>query len=279
MLLKPLDFLSGRIITYHTIMTTRRMLRSLNKTSLVPLYRQLADRIEKGIQEGALPEGSRIPSEQDWMRRLGVSRVTVRQAMDDLMRKHIIVRKQGMGTYIQKTMMTQEMDDLFGFYPALLSRGLHPKTEILSYEIQTPTREVRERLDLAVGAKVLSFSRQYLLEPSLFMLIHMYFPRDLAARWTKDDASTQNSFRLLQDKAGVQIRSSFITIRASLATATTASALRVLKGSPTLELQRLRVSSEQRPLEYAVMVFPGESYELTATVSAAGKNGLKLDRR
>lgn len=260
-------------------MDTTRILHRLDKTSPVPLYRQLADGIEKAIQEGDLPEGSRIPSEQEWMRGLGVSRVTVRQAMDCLMRKNIILRKQGMGTYVQKTVITQEMDDLFGFYPALLNRGLHPKTDVRTYEVQTPSHEVRMRLDLSTGDKALHFSRQYLLEPSLFVLIHMYFPRDLAARWTRKDASTQSSFRLLQDKAGVQIRSSSITIRASLATAEVADALRVLEGSPVLELQRLRVSSEHRPVEYAVMLFPGESYELTTTVSAAAKNGIKLDRR
>lgn len=260
-------------------MAPLRMLRRLDKTSLVPLYRQIADHIEKGVREGALPEGSRIPSEQEWMRRLGVSRVTVRQAMDSLKKKNIIVRKQGMGTYVHKTVMTQEMDDLFGFYPALLSRGLHPKTELLAYEIQTPAREVRERLHLSPGAKALHFSRQYLLDPSLFVLIRMYFPLDLAERWTKREASTHSSFQLLQDKAGVQIQSSRITIRASLATEDLAGALRILKGSPVLELQRLRFSPEKRPVEYAVMVFPGEAYELTATISSAAKSGIQLDRR
>ena len=276
--MKALDFRMIRIITYHTIMMTR-MLHRLDKTSLVPLYRQIADHIEKAIHEGDLAEGSRLPSEQDWMQRLGVSRVTVRQAMDSLMRKNLIVRKQGMGTFVQKTVMTQEMDDLFGFYPALLNRGLHPKTELLTYHIQTPSREVRERPELPAGARALHFSRQYLLEPSLYVLIHLYFPRDLAARWTKRDASTQSSFHLLQDKAGVQIQSSRITIRASLATADTARALRIRERSPVLELRRLRVSSEPRPVEYAVMAFPGEAYELTATVSAVRKNGIRLDRR
>lgn len=111
------------------------------------------------------------------------------------------------------------------------------------------------------------------------MIIHMNFPRDLSERWTRKDAFTLSSFRLLQDKAGVLVQSSFTTIRASLATAKTAGALRVLKGSPVLELQRVRVSSGQGPVEYAVIFFPGESYELTATISAAVKNGLKLDRR
>ena len=58
-------------------------LERLEKDSMVPLYRQLARSVEKRIQDGSFPEGSRIPSEQEWMRRFGLSRITVRQAMED----------------------------------------------------------------------------------------------------------------------------------------------------------------------------------------------------
>ena len=149
----------------------------LDKDSMVPLYRQLARSVEKRIQDGSFPEGSRIPSEQELMRRFGLSRVTVRQAMEDLFQRSIIVRKQGLGTFVQKPMMSQEVDDLFGFYPALLNRGLNPKTRILSYEFLNADREVREKLDLSPGEKVLRFFRQYLLEPSLFLIIQMHIPQ------------------------------------------------------------------------------------------------------
>lgn len=253
--------------------------KSLDKASMVPLYRQLAQSLEKGIREGSIPEGARIPSEQELMRQFEVSRVTVRQALGDLHKKNIVARKQGMGTFVQRPVMTQEVDDLFGFYPSLLSKGLNPKIRILDYAVVVPDREVREKLGLSPGDKILRFTRQYLLEGSLFLIIQMHIPLDLARNWSAKDASAQNSFRLLQEKAGVQIQSSSVTIRASLAMAKIGKWLQIPKGSPILELRRLTYSTEKRPVEYAILVFPGESYEFTTRISAGGKEGLNLGRR
>ena len=254
-------------------------LEKLDKDSMVPLYRQLARSVEKRIQDGSFPEGSRLPSEQEWMRRCGLSRVTVRQAMEDLFQKNIIVRKQGLGTFVQKPVLTQDLDDLFGFYPALLNRGLNPKTRILSYEFTNADREVREKLDLSPGEKVLRFSRQYLLEPALLLIIQMHIPQSLAGNWTRKDAAEKNSFRLLQEKAGIRILSSSLAIRASRASGKIGKWLKVAEESPVLELRRLTYSAGKRPVEYAVLFFPGESYELKATISGGGKNTLRLGRR
>jgi GntR family transcriptional regulator len=254
-------------------------LKELNKASMVPLYRQLAQMIEKGIQDGSFAEGARLPSEQELMSHFGVSRVTVRLSMDDLFKRGIIVRRQGMGTFVKKPVMTQEVDELFGFYPALLNKGLHPKIRILNYEIVAPDREVQEKLELSPAARILRFSRQYLLDPSLFLVIQIHIPEELSENWTQKDASAKNSFRLLEEKAGVQILRSSITIRSSLAAGKIGEWLQVPKGSPVLELRRLSFASGKRPVEYAVLFFPGESYELATTIFAGGKNSLKLDKR
>lgn len=251
----------------------------LDKADMVPLYRQLAQIIARRIQDGFFLEGGRIPSETELMRQFDVSRVTVRLALDDLLKRNVIVRKQGMGTFVKKTVMTQEVDDLFAFYPALLSKGLIPKTRVRDYEVVSPDREIREKLDLPPAAKILRFTRQYLVGPSLVVIIQMHIPQDLAKSWTKGEASAQNSFRLLEEKAGVQILSSSITIRSSPASGRIGGWLRVPKGSPVLELRRLSFSSGRRPVEYAVLFFPGEAYELTTAIFAGGKNSLKLDRR
>ena len=260
-------------------MTALSRFEDLDKDSMVPLYRQLARSVAEKIQDGSFPEGSRIPSEQEWMRRFGLSRVTVRQAMEDLFQRNIIVRKQGLGTFVQKTVMTQDVDDLFGFYPALVSRGLSPKTRIFGYEFIHPDAAVQEKLGLAAGEKVLRFCRQYLLEPSLYLVIQMHFPRDLAEKWEEKEAAKKNSFRLLQEKAGVRIQNSSLAIRASLASVRMGGWLKVPKDSPVLELQRLTFSSGKRPVEYAVLFFPGESYELRTQISTGGKSALKLERQ
>jgi GntR family transcriptional regulator len=259
-------------------MSAVQRLEELDKNSMVPLYRQLAQSVEKKIQDGSFPEGSRIPSEQEWMRRFSLSRVTVRQAMEDLFQRNIIVRKQGLGTFVQKSIMAQDVDDLFGFYPTLVSRGLNPKTRLFGYEFINSDPNVQEKLGLAPGEKVLRFCRQYLLEPSLFLVIQMHIPRALAENWTEKDAVEKNSFCLLQEKAGVRIQSSALSIRASLASAKVSEWLKIPKGSPVLELQRLTYSTGKRPVEYAVLFFPGESYELRTLISAGGKSALKVGR-
>ena len=260
-------------------MSARPRLEELDKDSMVPLYRQLARSVEKKIQDGSFPEGARIPSEQEWMRRFSLSRVTVRQAMEDLFQKNFIVRKQGLGTFVQKTVMTQDVDDLFGFYPALVSRGLNPKTRIFDYEFINTDLQVQKKLGLSPGEKVLRFCRQYHLEPSLFLVIQMHFPRDLGEKWNEKEAAKKNSFRLLQEKAGIPIQSSSLAIRASLASAKVSAWLKVQKGSPVLELQRVTYSNGKRPVEYAVLFFPGEAYELRTQIFAGGKNALKVERQ
>jgi len=254
-------------------------LEDLDKNGMVPLYRQLARSVEEKIQDGSFPEGSRIPSEQEWMRRFGLSRVTVRQAMEDLFQRNLIVRKQGLGTFVQKTVMTQDVDDLFGFYPALVGRGLNPKTRLFGYGFIYPDPKVREKLGLPAGEQVLRFCRQYLLEPSLYLVIQMHFPSDLAEKWDEKEAAEKNSFRLLQEKAGVRIQNSSLAIRASLASGKVSGWLKVPRGSPVLELQRLTFSMGKRPVEYAVLFFPGESYELRTQIFANGKSALKLERQ
>jgi GntR family transcriptional regulator len=260
-------------------MTGRAFPKTLDKGSMIPLYRRLAQTLERAIREGALPEGHRLPSEQELIRRFGVSRVTVRQAMEALGQKNIVVRKQGMGTFVQRPVMTQNVDELFGFYPALLSKGLNPETRILNYETLAADAEVREKLGLSPGEKILRFIRQYRIDPSLLLVIQMHIPRDLAGRWTKKEAAVQNSFRLLQEKAGIAIQSSAVAVRAGLATEKIGEWLQVPAGSPVLELRRLTFSLEKRPVEYAVLVFPGESYELTTTIFSGGKNTLKVERQ
>ncbi len=253
--------------------------KTLDKAGMTPLYRQLAQILEKSIRDGSLPEGHRLPSEQELMRRFEVSRITVRQAMEALGIKNIIARKQGMGTFVRRPVMTQEVDELFGFYPALLSKGLNPKIRILNYETVIPETEIREKLELSPGEKILRFSRQYRIEPSLLVVILMHIPDQLAKHWTEKEASVQNSFRLLEEKAGVHIQSSSITVRAALASGKVGEWLQVPAGSPVLEMPRLTFSWEKKPVEYATLIFPGESYELTATIFEGGKNALRVGRR
>ncbi len=252
---------------------------ALRKESVVPLYLQLAEAIEKAVQQGTFAEGDRIPSEQEWMKAHGISRVTVRLAMKNLGEKKLIICKQGLGTFVRKPMISQPMDDLFGYYPALLRKGMTPKIQILEYRTVSPGPEVRESLQLSPGEKVLRFVRHYSLEKGVRVIIEMNIPEPLAGRWTEKDAAVENSFRLLRDRAGVQIQSSAVRIKASVASRELGRLLGIRPGSPVLELRRLTHSFEQKPVEYAILYFPGESYELTARLQAGDWGEIRLENK
>ena len=251
----------------------------LCKESAVPLYIQLAGVIEKAVREGAFPEGARVPSEQELIGVYRVSRVTVRLAMKNLFEKKLIVRKQGVGTFVRKQMFSQPMDDLFGYYPALLRKGLKPKSQILEYRTVSPDSEVRENLRLPPEEKVLRFIRQYFLEKDVRVVIEMNIPEVLSRHWTEKEAAVENSFHLLQERAGVEILSSAVKIKASVASRELGHLLNLRPGSPVLELRRLTHSLEQKPVEYAVLYFPGDSYELTARLQAGDWKEIRLENK
>ena len=125
----------------------------LQKESAVPLYIQLAEAVEKEHPGGNLSGRGRIPSEQDLIRTCRVSRVTVRLAMRHLFEKNLIVRKQGRGTFVRKAVISQPMDELFGYYPALLRKGLKPKIQILEYNFVIPDSEAQKKPPAFSGRK------------------------------------------------------------------------------------------------------------------------------
>ncbi len=257
-------------------MARKETAEELRESSIFPLYHQIATAIEKAIQKRIYPEGSMIPSEKELGETYQVSRVTVRQAMQRLLDNNLIVRKPGLGTFVRRKVITQTMDELLGFYPSLLKRGLKPRIQILEYQVVSPKPEVEKDLRLPPGEKILRFVRQYFLDKNVLVTIQMNIPYFLARHWTQKEAAVKNSFCLLQEHAGVQIRSSALKIRASLASREIGGMLKIPKGSPILELRRLTYSVEEKPVEYAVLSFPGDSYELTVQLQAGDWQEFRL---
>jgi GntR family transcriptional regulator len=251
------------------------MKECLNKTSVTPLYQQLAERIRQAVQEGVYREGEKIPSEQELIARYDVSRVTVRKAMQALLEKGLIIRQQGRGTFIRQKVVSQEMDEIFGLYPSLVKKGLNPRIKILSYEIVSPDFEVRENLRLPREEKTLKIVRLYSLRETPLLVSQIYIPQPLAANWTRDQAAAKNSFRLLEENAGIVIHGSRVRIMAGPATPQMGKWLGLPRGGPLLQVRRLTFSGAG-PVEYTIFSFRGDAYEISTKIYAGQKNGLIL---
>jgi GntR family transcriptional regulator len=115
----------------------------VDRTTGVPLYLQVADRLERWIDAEALGPGASLPSESDLQDRYGVSRVTVRSALNLLERRGRIERHQGRGTFVSLPAMERDLVELTSFTEHLASKGLSSSSRLVQYELVPAGRRTR----------------------------------------------------------------------------------------------------------------------------------------
>jgi GntR family transcriptional regulator len=123
----------------------------INPDSSTPLYIQIRDHLHQQIQSAVFPGGSRLPSERDLALDLGVSRMTVRQALQALVKDDAIYTRTGKGYYVREPKIDQELGILTSFSEEMLQRGLTPTSRVVLAELQLPTAEIAEPLHLSPG--------------------------------------------------------------------------------------------------------------------------------
>jgi len=105
----------------------------LNLDSPVPLYRQLADRLSAAIERGRFPVGERIPSEHELSRRYGVGRPTVRQATEVLVRRGLLQRRRGAGTFVcERPAAHLDLFSMAGTHASFRAGGCEPRIRVLT---------------------------------------------------------------------------------------------------------------------------------------------------
>ena len=107
----------------------------LDRASPVPLHVQLRSFLLQQIESGALKPGDAIPAERELVSRFGISRITVRQAIADLMAEGFLYRQHGRGTFVRSHKIEQELSTLTGFVEEMAARGLVPGAKLISAEM------------------------------------------------------------------------------------------------------------------------------------------------
>ncbi|WP_155482947.1 GntR family transcriptional regulator, partial [Cronobacter sakazakii] len=103
-----------------------------------PKYRQIADTLREQIREGVLKPGDALPTESALQAQFGVSRVTVRQALKQLISEQIVESVQGSGTYVKEERVRYDIYQLTGFQEKLTDRQTETRSEVLLFEVIRP---------------------------------------------------------------------------------------------------------------------------------------------
>jgi GntR family transcriptional regulator len=250
---------------------------SLSRSSPEPLYRQLAQHLEDAIHSGQLKPGARLESEPLLSGRFSVSRITVRQAVEELTRKQLVVRKQGKGTFVTQPTVKHDLGKMHGLLGSLFAQAEAASAKLLRYELARPSREVADELGLAAGREALRLERLYQIGGQPVALAQAWLVPVVGAlpRAKAELISTEDMMRT----AGIQIASSQVSIRAEPAGAAAGKLLKLSARAAALVLRRKSVGIDGRIKEIDCVWFRSDAYELVCTTRSPGASESLFDIR
>src|SRR5437899_11932270 len=132
---------------------------ALNRRSVIPLYYQIQQRLLEQIRSGALKAGELVPSEQEIAARLGVSRMTARQALKSLCSRGLAFSQRGKGTFVSRMKLEKNFRQLLSFSEEMKDRGSEPRSRVLAFRKIHPGEDVVEALHLNPSEEVILLRR------------------------------------------------------------------------------------------------------------------------
>lgn len=124
----------------------------------VPLYLQVKEALGREIARNMAP-GDALPAEPELEKRFGVSRITIRRALDEMASAGVVVRHQGRGTFVRETQITQELTELMSWKAAMQQMGYEAGTISSEIDLVNPSYELGTRLELSLGEQVVRVRR------------------------------------------------------------------------------------------------------------------------
>jgi len=229
----------------------------LDRSSPVPLYFQAAQALEEAITSGKVPPGTRLDNELLLAEQLGLSRPTMRRAMQYLVDKGLIVRRRGVGTRVVQPKVRRSLE-LSSLYDDLQTGDQAPTTVVLSFATQPANGGVAAALAIDDGTPVLCVERLRSARGRPIAKMTNYVPDGLLDS-TAEQFEATGLYRMFRS-AGIQLHSAVQTIGARTATASEARLLDEPKGSALLTMTRTAYDDRGIAVEYGTHVYAASRY-------------------
>ena len=234
----------------------------IDRSSPTPLYFQLARAIEGAITGGALPAGSRLDNELLLAEKYGLSRPTVRRAVQELVDKGLLVRKRGVGTQVIQPHVHRSVE-LTSLYEDLARSGASPTTAVLLLERVPAPAEVAGELDLSEGDEVVVVRRLRSSGGEPLALMTNYLP----GRFTPsvEDLTERGLYQYLR-RQGVHLRVAHQRIGARLARVEEARLLEEPFRAAVLTMERIAFDDVGAPIEFGRHIYRASRYDFETTL-------------
>ena len=251
-----------------TLASFSQLIGGLDEQSRAPLYQQLRRALRDAIEDNRLEAEEALPPERELADEFGISRITVRKALDALVGEGMLTRRQGAGTFVAprtETRVEKNFSKLSSFSEDMISRGRKPESVWLSRSSGTVTPEESLTLGLSPGSEVYRFNRIRYADGEPMALEYSTVP----GFCLPSESAVEESLYEALGKHGSRPVRALQRLRAVLFTAERAKLLGVADGSPGLQIERRGFLKDGSPVEFTQSYYRGDAYDFVAELSTS----------
>ena len=230
---------------------------TIDRSSPIPLWFQVAQDFERAIASGALRQGALLENEIVMAEQLGISRPTMRRAMEQMVGQGLVARRRGIGTRVIQPKVRRPLE-LTSLYDDLAADGQGPSTQLLRFETIGSPADVADRLTLLEGDPVVVVERLRFAQDRPIARMTNYLPSAIVT-FDADALETAGLYDLLR-RSGVRLHSAAQTLGARTATAPEARQLQEARGAALLTMERTTTDDQGRTIEFATHLYAASRY-------------------
>lgn len=234
--------------------------------SPVPKYYQLKEIIRDMIEKEELGQGESIPPERELCERYGVSRMTARQAVMELVNERLLYRVQGRGTFVAEAKVPQDTGRLTSFTQDMRERGMEVSSTVLGVEEETAGPVVARLLRIDAGERIVRVKRIREADGRPMALETSHLLYEVGKAVLGVDLAGRSLYEEL-GKAGVGASEAEQSYEAVPVNGAESGHLGVAVGSPAMLIERVTFDADGRPFEYVKSVYRGDRYRITTRLS------------
>lgn len=232
-----------------------------------PVYVQIAENLLDQIESGELSPGDRLPPERELSKKLGVSRLTLRRALQKLEQQGLLTRRQGAGTFVSAPKIEQQAEVIISFTKNMQRRGYIPGAEIVEFKKENAKKSVADSLGLSSSDWVYSIYRLRLINQAPVLLERLTIPAHRFPDFDCHDLSTRSLYEVMETEYGITVLRARQSLEPVIAMNYEAELLDVLPGAPLMLQRRLSFDQNNQPIEYGKDLYRGDRFRFVTEIA------------
>ena len=232
----------------------------------VSLYIRIRETLREQIKQGDLRPGQKLPSESELAALFGVSRMTARQGISDLIDEGLLYRRRGIGTFVAQVHVERDHNRLTGFFEPTEAEESEFEYRLLCREIVPAKAMIAKALALQEGEPAIRIKTLRLADGVPVTMHDEYVPYKLCPALLQEDLNCRSAWQIMETY-GYRVKQAVQIVEAKPADADTAKLLEMEEGAPILYKQRTILAEDGAPLEFTLCYNRGDKYLLKMTLS------------